>query len=116
MYSKLKDSAMKKFEEVGEGYGEALYFQGRAVEELLECQKSINDCGNHINIDNFNKTLSDEQALGQDMYDKNERIYHQALPKPGSIKIEKKDLMNPILPDDLFIGENKKNLKNNIIN
>ena len=111
MYSKLKDSAMKKFEEVGEGYGEALYFQGRAVEELLECQKSINDCGNHINIDNFNKTLSDEQALGQDMYDKNERIYHQALPKPGSIKIEKKDLMNPILPDDLFIGENKKKFK-----
>ena len=53
MYSKLKDSAMKKFEEVGEGYGEALYFQGRAVEELLECQKSINDCGNHINIYTF---------------------------------------------------------------
>ena len=111
MYSKLKDSAMKKFEEKGEGFGEALYFQGMAVQELLECQKTISGCGNHVNIENFNKTLAQEQELGQDLYDKNDRIYRQALPQPGSFKLEKKDLMNPIIPDDLFIGENKKKLK-----
>ena len=111
MYSKLKDSAMKKFEEKGEGFGEALYFQGSAVQELLECQKTINTCGNHVNIENFNKTLAQEQALGQDLYDKNDRIYRQALPQPGSFKLEKKDLMNPMIPDNLFIGENKTKLK-----
>ena len=111
MYSKLKDSAMKKFNEKGEGYGEALYFQGMAVTELVNCQKTINDCGSHVNVDNFNKTLIQEQAIGQDLYEKNDKIYHQPSPQPGSIKLEKKDLMNPIIPDDLFIGENKKKFK-----
>ena len=44
------------------------------------------------------------------MLDKNERIYHQGSPQPNSIKLEKKDLMNPILPEDLFIEENKKKI------
>ena len=111
MYSKLKDSAMKTFEEKGTGYGEVLYFQGNAVQALIECQKNIKECGNHVNIQNFNNTLMQEQELGQDIYDKNNRLYRQALPEPGSFKIEKKDLMNPIIPDDLFIGENKAKLK-----
>ena len=111
MYSKLRDSSMKKFSEKGEGFGEALYFQGMAVQELLECQKTINSCGNHVNIENFNHTLLEQQGFGQDLLDKNERLYHQATPQPGSIKIEKKDMMNPILPEDLFIGENKKKFK-----
>ena len=111
MYSKLKDSAMKTFEEKGTGYGEVLYFQGNAVQALIECQKNIKDCGNHVNIQNFNNTLMQEQELGQDIYDKNNRLYRQALPEPGSFKIEKKDMMNPIIPDDLFIGENKTKLK-----
>ena len=111
MYSKLKDSALKKFKEKGQGYGEALYFQGMAVQELTECQKTIEQCGNHVNIENFNKTLIEEQNLGQDILDKNNRLFHQPIPQPGSIKIEKKDLMNYILPDDLFIGENKKKFK-----
>jgi hypothetical protein len=111
MYSKLRDSSMKKFSEKGEGFGEALYFQGMAVQELLECQKTINNCGNHVNIENFNNTLLEQQGFGQDLLDKNERLYHQATPQPGSIKIEKKDMMNPILPEDLFIGENKKKFK-----
>jgi hypothetical protein len=102
---------MKKFSEKGEGFGEALYFQGMAVQELLECQKTINNCGNHVNIENFNHTLLEQQGFGQDLLDKNERLYHQATPQPGSIKIEKKDMMNPILPEDLFIGENKKKFK-----
>lgn len=111
MYSKLKDAALRKFDETGQGYGEALYFQGKAVAELLECQKTIQDCGNHVNVEIFNKTLGEEQLLGQDMLDKNQRIYHQNTPQPGSIKLEKKDLMEPILPEDLFIGENKKKFK-----
>jgi len=111
MYSKLKDAALRKFEENGSGYGEALYFQGKAVAELLECQKTIENCGNHVNIEIFNKTLNNEQLLGQEIQDKNERIYHQALPQPGSLKLEKKDLMIPIIPEDLFIGENKKKFK-----
>ena len=82
-----------------------------AVQELLECQKSINECGKHVNIENFNKTLNDEKALGEELYNKNNRIYHQAIPKEGSFIIEKKDLMGPILPEDLFIGENKKKFK-----
>ena len=111
MYSKLKDDAMKKFDEKGQGFGEVLYFQGNAVQALVECQKNIKECGNHVNVQNFNKTLMQEQELGQDIYDKNNRLYRQPLPDPGSFKIEKKDLMNPLIPDDLFIGENKVKLK-----
>ena len=111
MNIKLRDAALRKFDETGNGYGEALYFQGKAVQELMECQKTIGDCGNHVNVENFNKIFSEEQLVGQEMLDKNDRIYHQATPQPGSIKIEKKDLMNPILPDDLFIGDNKKKFK-----
>ena len=111
MYAKLRDAALKKFEENGSGYGEALYFQGMGVQELFECQKNINNCGKHVNVDVFNKIINEEQLKGQEMLDKNNRIYHQPTPQPGSIKIEKKDLMNPILPDDLFIGENKKKFK-----
>jgi hypothetical protein len=111
MYAKLRDAALKKFEKTGNGYGDALYFQGKGVQELLECQKNIQNCGNHVNLDNFYKTLNEEQLKGQDMLDKNDRIYHQQTPQPGSIKLEKKDLMIPILSDDLFIGENKKKFK-----
>ena len=111
MYIKLRDGALKKFDETGNGYGEALYFQGKGVQELFECQKSIESCGKNVNIDNFNKILKEEQLKGQEMLDKNERIYHQGSPQPNSIKLEKKDLMNPILPEDLFIEENKKKFK-----
>ena len=111
MYSKMKDNALKKFNEIGDSYGEALYFQGMGVQELINCQQTIKDCGSHVNIQNFSNTLLKEQAIGQDLYEKNEKIYHQPMPKPGSIKIEKKDLMNPTLPEDLFIGENKKKFK-----
>ena len=111
MYSKMKDNALKKFNEIGDSYGEALYFQGMGVQELINCQQTIKDCGSHVNIQNFSNTLLKEQALGQDLYEKNDKIYHQPMPKPGSIKIEKKDLMNPTLPEDLFIGENKKKFK-----
>ena len=111
MYSKMKDNSLKKFNEIGDSYGEALYFQGMGVQELINCQQTIKDCGSHVNIENFSNTLLKEQALGQDLYEKNEKIYHQPMPKPGSIKIEKKDLMNPTLPEDLFIGENKKKFK-----
>ena len=111
MYSKMKDNALKKFNEIGDSYGEALYFQGMGVQELINCQQTIKDCGSHVNIQNFSNTLLKEQAFGQDLYEKNEKIYHQPMPKPGSIKIEKKDLMNPTLPEDLFIGENKKKFK-----
>ena len=111
MYSKMKDNSLKKFNEIGDSYGEALYFQGMGVQELINCQQTIKDCGSHVNIQNFSNTLLKEQALGQDLYEKNEKIYHQPMPKPGSIKIEKKDLMNPTLPEDLFIGENKKKFK-----
>ena len=111
MYAKLRDAALRKFDETGNGYGEALYFQGAGVQELFECQKNIQDCGNHVNVNNFNKTLNEEQLRGQEMLDKNDRIYHQPTPKPGSIKLEKRDLMVPVLPDDLFIGENKQKFK-----
>ena len=111
MYSKMKDNSLKKFNEIGDSYGEALYFQGMGVQELINCQQTIKDCGSHVNIQNFSNTLLKEQALGQDLYEKNDKIYHQPMPKPGSIKIEKKDLMNPTLPEDLFIGENKKKFK-----
>ena len=111
VYEKLRDKTQKHFDETGEGFGEALILQGRFVQQLLECQKTIENCGKLVNINDFVGLLKKEQETGQKMYDLNERIYHQATPADFKVEIEIKDLMFPSLPQDLYIGKNKDKAK-----
>ena len=111
MYYKLKEGAQKKFNDKGVGYGEALVFQGKYVKKLLECQKTLQECGQYIDIKAFNEKLKVEKELGQKMLDLNNRIYRQPTNEDKNFKIESKILMNPVLPDDLYIGKNKDKAK-----
>ena len=112
MYKELREESRKKFDDVGEGYGEMIFYQGRNVASLLECQKTIKKCGKLINADEFENMLKAEQNEGANMLDLNERIYHQRIPQEEEIVLEKKNMMNMVLPDGLYIRENSEKLKN----
>ena len=112
MYKELREESRKKFDDVGEGYGEMIFYQGRNVASLLECQKTIKKCGKLINADEFENMLKAEQNEGANMLDLNERIYHQRIPQEEEIVLEKKNMMNMVLPEGLFIRENSEKLKN----
>ena len=112
MYKELREESRKKFDDVGEGYGEMIFYQGRNVASLLECQKTIKKCGNLVNKDEFENMLKAEQNEGANMLDLNERIYHQRIPQEEEIVLEKKNMMNMVLPEGLYIRENSEKLKN----
>lgn len=111
MYQKLKESSLKKFEENGLCYGEALSFQGKFVKKLLECEKTIESCGMYADKKTFIERIAAEKELGEKMLDLNNRIYHQSTPDLKEFKLECKILLNPVLPDDLYIGKNKDKAK-----
>ena len=111
MYEKLREGAQKKFDDKGQGYGEALVFQGKLVTKLLECEKTIKDCGKYVDLKEFSEKLHAEKELGQKMFDLNNRIYHQSTKEDKDFKIDSKILMNPVLPDDLYFGKNKEKAK-----
>ena len=113
MYMKLRDGAQKKFDDTGLGYGEALVFQGKYVNKLLTCEKTIQQCGKYVDLKEFQERLKAEKELGQKMLDLNTRIYRQSTVEDKNFKLEEKILLNPLLPDDLFIGKNKDKAKEN---
>ena len=112
MCKELRDGCDKKFNECGQGYGDMLVYQGLFVQSLLECEKTIKKCGNLVNVENFEKELDDERKAGQEMYDKNNRIYRQLEPKPEELIFEEKNMMKMALPEDLYIRENAEKAKN----
>ena len=111
MYQKLREGAQKRFDDTGTGYGMALVYQGKFVNKLLACEKTLEECGKYVDIKAFNEKLKAEKELGQKMLDLNTRIYHQATNEDKDFKIESKILLTPLLPDDLYIGKNKDKAK-----
>ena len=111
MYLKLREGAQKKFDDKGQGYGEALVFQGKYVKKLIACEQTIKECGKYVDLKEFEEKMKNEKELGQKMLDLNNRIYHQATNLDPNFKLEPKILMNPALPDDLYIGKNKDKAK-----
>ena len=112
-YKKLSESHMKKFNDKGLGYGEALVYQQLSMQELVECQKTINYCEGLINIEEFNTYFNNEKQLEEKMKDLNYRIYHQYTPDPNTIKLEARVLMVPLPIDNIYIGENESKYINN---
>ena len=111
MCKEMREEIRKKFDSVGEGYGDILFYQGLFVTNLLECQKNIKKCGNLVDVGEFENMLKLEQNEGLKIQDLNERIYHQRVPNPDEITFEKKNMMSMILPEDLYIRENNEKLK-----
>ena len=114
MFKFLRDGSKKKFDDSGLGYGEMLFYQGLFVQELIECEKNVKKCGKFVNVENFISELELEKNKGADFLDLNNRIYHQLVPKIEDMNFEKKDLMSPVIPEDLYINENEKKLNDNL--
>ena len=111
MFRDLKNENKKKFDEKGTGYGEVTFYLTKLVEELSECQKTINKLGKFLNMQSFEKELEEakkEQAEAQDL---NNRIYHEALPKEENLTYESKNMMKELKIEELYINENEYKLK-----
>ena len=113
MYQKLREASMAKFDKEGVGYGDALTFQGKLVSKLLVVEKTLEKCKKYVDIKEFNAKLKAEKELGQKMLDLNTRIYHQSTKEAETFKVDSKFLLNPLLPEDLYIGKNKEKAKEN---
>ena len=111
VYQKLKNNAQKNFSDSGKGYGEILLFQKKYVQQLLECQKTIDECGEFANSRELNNELKNEKEIEKKMIDLNNKNYHQDIPENFKVELDSKDLMIPELPDDLHIGKNKDKVK-----
>ena len=104
---KLAEIHLKKFDNTGLGYGEALIYQQQSVIQLDECLKTINMCGNLVEVEKFNDYITNERKLEAKMADLNHRIYHQFTPNPNTINLETKVLMVPLSIEKLYIKENE---------
>ena len=113
MYQKLREASTAKFDKQGLGYGDALTFQGKLVSKLLVVEKTLEKCKKYVDIKEFNNKLKAEKELGQKMLDLNTRIYHQSTKEAETFKVDSKFLLNPLLPEDLYIGKNKEKAKEN---
>ena len=113
MYQKLRDNAQAKFDKDGVGYGDALTFQGKLVNKLLQVEKTLEKCKSYVNIKEFKEKLKAEKDLGQKMLDLNERVYHQSTKESENFKTTSKFLLTPLLPEDLFVGKNKEKAQEN---
>ena len=111
MYLELKNDGKKQFDEKGTGYGYVVYFYNLALTEFTECQKTIKKLSKIMKIEEFEaeyKKVSEEKKEADDL---NNRIYHEALPREGDIKIESKNMMSMALPEELYIEENESKAK-----
>jgi hypothetical protein len=112
MCQDIRENYKKRFDDVGQNFGEMLVHQGLFVQSLLECEKTLKKCGNLVDIPAFQKMLEDEKARGQDMDRLNNTIYHQVVPNPDTLTFDKKAMMAGMLPEGLYIRENSEKLKN----
>ena len=114
-YKKMSEVLMKKFDNTGLGYGEALIYQQQSVIQLDECLKTINLCGELVEVNKFNEIIDNEKKIEEKMADLNHRIYHQFTPDPNKIKLETKILMAPLPIEKLYIKENESKLRDDKI-
>lgn len=109
VYVKLREELKNKFDKVGTGFGEVVYLQGKAVTELFECVKNLDNCGKFVNKQLLLSILNNERLKGQELMGLNERVYKEKIPDNKIYSIDVKDMMNdPLIPSDLYIGVNKK--------
>lgn len=114
MYFFLKEEALAKFNEKGVDYGTALAYQELGLRKMAEYGYKISQFSKYIKVDDYNSLYAKEEALLEDMQNKNHKIYHCVIPKleastyEGIIKIE------PTIPPELTQSEDLKCLQDMI--
>ena len=76
MYQKLRDNAQAKFDKDGVGYGDALTFQGKLVNKLLQVEKTLEKCKKYIDMFNANIWLDDNLVVDGELHK-----YYSILPR-----------------------------------
>ena len=113
-FLKLRENEEKKFNEIKEGYGDAIYYQFLAIEKFNQYKNNIKI----LNIDDeydINKIYNEQIEYGNQMMENNKN-YKSKIPNNIDInKLSDKNYINEILPQYLFINENFT-LQNNQIN
>ncbi len=107
MYFKLKEKEMEEFEKTTKRYNYALAYQFLGVRHLKECEKTIKEVAYYTNLKNFESLLYKEQKEGEDMYEKNNNVYHQPSVNLKDEKIEEIVRIDTLPPPDLYIGSNE---------
>ena len=112
MFKKYSEISKQKFDNTGQGFGEAVLYQQLCVSELTQCQKTINSCSVQVDVNLFNALLEEEKKNEKILTDLNNRVYHQYLPNPNTLNFESKILLVPLNVDEIYIGENANKYKN----
>jgi hypothetical protein len=100
---KMKDLVLDEFNKTGEGYGKAIAYLGLAVDSLNNGIKDIKKIKHLIDMQDYENLKASYEKLGQEMIDKNHRIYFQLVPELSTLpKLDKKIMVNPQqIPDNL---------------
>ena len=111
---KLRENEEKKFNEIEEGYNNAIYYQFLAIEKFTQYKNNIIIL--NVNDENdINKIYNEQIEYGNQMMEKN-KINKSTISDNIDInKISDKNYINEKLPQYLFINENFT-LQNNQIN
>ena len=99
----MKDNLLEEFNRTGEGYGKSIAYLGLAVDSLNNAAKDLKKIKALIDVAAFEEYKKVQEDLGSEMYDKNGRIYFQAIPDLANLpKLDKKIMVNPQqIPDNL---------------
>lgn len=110
---KMKEEFAEKFNKTGEGYGKQISFLGLAIECLNSGAKDINKATQYIDIVEYNSFISNIEETGNEMYEKNRRIYFDTVPELNALpKVEKLIKVFPLqLTDNLINPEPAKSLE-----
>jgi programmed cell death 6-interacting protein len=103
-FIKMKDNTLEEFNKTGEGYGKSIAYLGLACDSLNQGYKDVKKIKSQsFDIQAYEDFKSSQEKLGQEMLDKNSRIYIQAVPDLGSLpKLDKKIMVSPQqIPDNL---------------
>ena len=100
-YSKLRDKALADFDKTGENFGVAVTYQGGIVQCLNK-----NNTKEQNKIKNLIKEkdmlfLDKETQRGQEMYEKNQRVYNELIKEIDQMPVVQKKIMcSPQMPPE----------------
>ena len=103
-FEKMRDYSIEQFNKSGVNYGIAITYQGGVVLALQKNVKSNKKVEKIITRDDLN--LPAAQELGEQMYEKNNKIYYHKVPELEELpEVTPKIMANPSLPPEFSTKE-----------
>ncbi|MCQ2818522.1 MAG: hypothetical protein MJ252_14735, partial [archaeon] len=113
-FEKMRDYSLDQFNNTGKDYGVAITYQGGVVLSLNKNAKSNKKVEKLLKRDNLN--AQEAQALGEQMYEKNSKIYYHKVPELEELpEVSQKIMANPALPPEFNTKEENKPELNSLV-